>query len=202
MTIYKTNYGKSFDEAFSWIMEKEGIVLTYDPDDPGGMTLCGISREHNPNWEWWSEIDRAISTKKLKVNTKVPEEFISIYVASYYYNTYWLKYGCAEANVSNELAKEMFDQAINPGPSIMIRNLQECLNTLNYDTKTKSTKSEDLVVDGKWGKKTRTRLIEYAGKYNSFLVKAMNAKQASYYLSLSSSNVKMRKYVKGWMNRV
>lgn len=202
MVHYKTGYNDSFDEAFSWIMEKEGIVLTCDPDDPGGMTLCGISREYNPNWEWWSEIDKAISNKKIKIGSKVPTDFICTYVASYYYNTYWLKYGCAEANVSKDLGKELFDQAVNPGPAIMIRNLQECLNTLNYNTKTKDKDVEDLVVDGKWGKKTRARLIEYAKKHNDFLVKAMNAKQATYYLSLSSSNVNMRKYVKGWMNRV
>lgn len=200
MIKYLTSYGSIFDEAFSLVMELEGIVLTNDPDDPGGMTICGISRVHNPNWKWWSEIDLAITNKKLKYNTNVPKVFVSTYVADFYYENYWLKYSCNE--LSKDLATEIFEQAINPGPMVMTRNLQECLNALNYSTKLKDKEVVDLVVDGKWGKNTKTRLLEYAKKNNSFLVKAMNAKQASYYLSLVTNNVAMRKYIKGWLNRV
>lgn len=194
MIDFRTNYGPEFDKVFSEIMDIEGIVMTNDPDDSGGLTICGISRVAHPQWSGWKY------TTNFKLNTKVPLDFIVEHVAKFYYENFWLKYSCDK--VPAKLGAEIFDQAINPGPAIMTRNLQECLNALNYNTKTKDKDVEDLVVDGKWGKKTRTRLIEYANRYNNFLAKAMNAKQASYYLSLSSSNVKMRKYVKGWMNRV
>lgn len=200
MVKYETDYGTKFDEAFSYIMDLEGTVLTDDIDDPGGMTICGISREYNPSWKWWKDIDAAIASKKLKIGTNVPKAFVSTYVAEYYYENYWKKYNLNGA-VSGDLAKEIFDQAINPGPGVMVRNLQECLNTVNYNAKTKDRELEDLVIDGKWGPKTKDRLLMFAKKYNTFLTKAMNAKQASYYLELSANNPKMRKYVKGWINR-
>ena len=34
----------------------EGLY-SYDPNDPGGETWCGVSRVNNPNWSGWAIID-------------------------------------------------------------------------------------------------------------------------------------------------
>lgn len=200
-TYYKTDYSDAFSKAFSDLMNVESIKLTNDPDDPGAMTCCGISRVYNPSWEGWRVIDEGLKNKTIKINKDIPTSLVETYVADLYYSKYWKPYGCDE--IPEDLACEIFDQTVNPGASVMSKNLQECLNTLNYDTKTKTRKYEDLDVDGKFGKKTKARLIEFAKTYSKFLVKAMNAKQGAYYLSLASGSVSKRKYVKGWiLNRV
>lgn len=201
MTTYKTAYGEFFDKAFNELMSVESVKLTNDPDDPGAMTCCGISRVYNSSWEGWKLIDEGLNNKTIKINKDVPASLVETYVADLYYEKYWKPYGCDD--ISGELACEIFDQAVNPGSSVMTKNLQECLNTLNYDTKTKNKKYTDLEVDGKFGKKTKERLIEFSKSYSKFLIKAMNAKQGSYYLSLASGSVSKRKYVKGWiLNRI
>ncbi len=196
--LYTTPYGEEFDSVLSRLLEVESPVVTNDPDDPGKLTCCGISRAYNPHWPGWKDIDEGLSSGKIKLGKTLPKEYIENTISSFYFENYWTAYGCDL--VPPSLAEEMFDQAVNPGPGTMVKNLQEILNTLNYDTKTKTRQFDDLVVDGKWGKNTKARLLEYAKKYTKFITLAMNCKQGSYYLGLASSSVAKRKYVKGWIN--
>ena len=77
MIDFRTNYGPEFDKVFSEIMDIEGIVMTNDPDDPGGLTICGISRVAHPQWSGWNY------TTNFKLNTKVPLDFIVEHVAKF-----------------------------------------------------------------------------------------------------------------------
>ena len=201
MATYKTDHGDSnFDEAFSEVMKFEGTVVSDDPDDPGGLTVCGIAYNYNKSWSGWANIRAGLSNGSIKLKKNLPTSYVEEDIADYYYENYWLRYGCDL--VSGSLGKEMFDQAVNPGPAVMVKNLQMCLNIVNYNANTKTKMYEDdLVVDGKWGKNTRTRLIDLGKKYNKLLTEAMNSMQAYYYINLATNSIAKRKYVKGWLTR-
>ena len=166
----------------------EGIYITDDPDDPGGLTCCGISKPNHPNWKGWELIakgDRNLAEGSLLLNLVID-----------FYHDLWNKYGLSE--VPMILAEEMFDQIVNPGPKAMVTNLQNILNALNY----KNEFGKDLVVDGRWGKNTRGRLMDVLKKGHVDLVaKSMNMEQAHYYLVRSNTNITLRKYYKGWLKQ-
>ena len=47
----------NFELAFHRLMQDEGVVLTNDPTDRGGLTYAGISRKFHPGWAGWKFID-------------------------------------------------------------------------------------------------------------------------------------------------
>lgn len=192
---YNTIYHDTFDTVFNKLMEYESPVISNVDGDLGGLTVAGISRNYNPNWQYWSYVDRQLKNKVFKLNTILPKEFIENEVASFYYNTYWKKYDLD--NVHPDIALILFDQLINPGPYATVKHLQELLNTLNYNTN-----EEDLVVDGLWGPKTKNKLQSLSKKYKDFIKYSLICQQGSYYLDLANKNSNQRKFVKGWINRV
>lgn len=199
--LYTTPYGDVFDKAFSELMAVEGIVITNDPDDPGGLTVCGIARKYNPKWSGWKEIDKGLANGTITLKRKLPREYIESVISRFYYDEYWKKLDLNDVNP--DVANEVFEQAVNLGTATTVKNLQEVLNTLNYDAATRKAKTADLVVDGKYGPKTRELFVKYSKTQPKFMVISLNCKQGSHYLSLASKSVTKRKYVKGWiLNRI
>lgn len=197
--MYTTHYGENFDKAFSLLMEVEGNVITNDPDDPGGLTACGISKVYQPQWSGWSKIDTGLKIGEIKLNKVLPDSYVSNVVSEFYYTNIWIKYACDL--VPSVVGLEIFDQAVNPGPKTMVKNLQSILNTLNYDTKTKTIANPDLVIDGLWGKNTRERLLQYTKQQSEVIALGMNCLQGSYYINLAINSISKRKYIRGWLLR-
>ena len=192
---YNTIYNENFDIVFNKLMGSESPVITNTNGDLGGLTVAGISKVNHPTWFYWDYIERQLKLGNYKYNTILPKSFIENEVASFYYNTYWSKYSLDLFPF--DISAVLFDQLINPGPYIATKHLQELLNTLNYNTD-----NEELVVDGKWGNKTRTRLQEYSKKYKDFIKNSLIYLQGSYYINLANKNTNQRKFIKGWINRV
>lgn len=179
------------ERSIDYILDIEGRVLHHDPNDPGGMTLCGISRVHFPNLPVWTTVDRLLEKG---VDSKVIVEMVMSHVIAFYTDM-WNKYQLSLFDP--RIAFEMFDQIINPGPAIMVLNIQRTINALNYN---KRIIEDDLVIDGKYGKYTRNGILEAQKKgYTNEIVYVMNALQLYYYLTRTESNPNQKKYFVGWI---
>lgn len=192
------SFSSDFIKAMKIIFDWEGKVIHHDKDDPGGLTACGISKVHYPKWIGWEYIDELkIGNKAYQAELlKDGSEFMNL-VYGFYYDTLWTKYG---GNfVPYIVAFEIFDQAINPGPKRMVENLQNILNSLNYEERF----GKDLKDDGLWGNNTRDRLLLVCKnkKDAESLAIGMNAEQGHYYHKRTLANKRNRKYYRGWINR-
>ena len=188
------------EKALPTLLADEGLwVLECDPDDTGGETWSGISRNNWPRWAGWAIIDRM---KKSGITPKKHPEFgqLKALTESFYKQNFWDTYGCDE--LPYELAYEMFEQAVNLGGGRMVTNLQKVLNCLNRKLKNGTLEyGSDIGVDGKIGPKTRQRLKqEVANGCATAIQNGSNGFQCVHYVELGNGgNITRRKYTKGWL---
>lgn len=104
----------AFDECLKLVLKSEGGFVN-NPNDPGGMTNLGVTRN---TWEAW--VGRASSEKEMKSLT--PE-----LVAPLYKRKYW------DAIRGDELPDGVdycvFDMAVNSGVGRAVKFLQEIVGT-------------------------------------------------------------------------
>jgi len=101
-----------FDKILPLILKYEGGYVN-DPNDPGGETNKGITKE---------VYDTYRNNKKLKIRSV--KEITDEEVKDIYYNYYWLKGSCDK--LSNNLAIIHFDTCVNAGITQAARFLQRC----------------------------------------------------------------------------
>ena len=196
----------NFKISYMQTVSNEGIYDN-DPNDTGGETVFGISRNNFPKWAGWAIVDKykaqygAFSKAFLNALSSDPE--IASLRETWYKENFWDKFGLD--NITDySLAYEIFDQSVNLGTGRTTQLLQQALNSLNYNYQFGS----DLIVDGSVGPATRQRLQDVGNniKYTDVLRKAMDGLQVSHYVNLGNSNSgrsDYRKYVRGWlMSRV
>ncbi len=96
----------SFDDAFKIVVGLEGKP-TNDPQDPGGLTIFGLSQKFNPEVSLDMTIDRA---------------------KAIYLRKYWDPTGCDTAPYPMDIC--LFDAKVNPqdDPSLPGRSMQELMN--------------------------------------------------------------------------
>lgn len=117
---------------------------------------------------------------------------------------YWIKPGFKDvANLSESIAFELCDAAVNIGQHHPVLWLQRWLNVLNREERS----YQDIVVDGKIGPYTMATLQYYltvrGEEGEEVLVKALNCSQGAWYLSLAEKNQQHEEFIYGWMkNRV
>jgi hypothetical protein len=80
----------SFDRAFKIVIELEGKA-TNDPQDPGGLTVYGLSKRYNPT----VHLDMTLQEAK-----------------DIYLYKYWIPAGCDQAPFPLDIC--LFDGAVNP----------------------------------------------------------------------------------------
>jgi len=95
---------KNFKEALQFVLKWEGFISN-DPNDPGGLTIWGISYRSYPKEVL--EIERLINEVKKDEAFKIAEKI--------YYENYWLKAGCDKLSSPMDLV--LFDTAVNMGRS-------------------------------------------------------------------------------------
>lgn len=98
--------------AINPVLKSEGGYAN-DPDDRGGETYKGISRNNWPSWEGWEVIDRE------KRNKNFPKSlanlvFLHDMVLEFYKINFWDKIG-GDNLKSQAIAKDLVDSAINEG---------------------------------------------------------------------------------------
>jgi len=180
----------SFSEAFAATMGSEG-GYSNDPQDRGGETYMGISRNNHPGWPGWVIIDSCRRTGQPLEH----RETLGDMVRAFYQEEFWEKAGCHLIDrISAKAANELFDSAVNCGVRNGGKFLQAALNMLNVG----GTLYPDIQVDGKVGPGTakamaaccKTKLAE------GLLVRCQNGEQYIYYKSLPQ-----HERYRGWFGR-
>lgn len=90
----------NFDKALAFVLSWEG-GHSNDPDDAGGETYKGISRNKNPQWAGWAFVDK----KDFNGADNL--------VRSFYAKEYWYGAGCD--TMDGISAFIVFDTAVNMG---------------------------------------------------------------------------------------
>jgi len=170
-----------FDKAFSLTLGIEGDYSD-DPDDPGGKTKFGITEA----------VARAFGYKGSMNKLPLP------LAKGIYRKNYWALLRLDDvAELSEGVASELFDTAVNLGVAFAGKSLQKALNAFNNNEKHYA----DVKVDGLVGQMTITALKGYFDKRKDdgeiVLLRALNSLQGAAYLKRNE------KYVFGWfLNRV
>lgn len=186
----------NFKDAFTKIIGYEGGYVD-DPDDRGRETYKGISRRWYPDWEGWEIIDSAKRKNSFPDNLASNGELQNL-VRSFYQVEYWKKFW-GGAIPSQGIAEELFDSAVNMGLSDAVKFLQKGLNVLNRRGKL----YDDIVIDGRFGKKTLRALMAYLAEDSAkFLLNVMNVLQGAHYIDNAMVDESQEKFLRGWLKRV
>jgi lysozyme family protein len=176
----------AFVLALDRVLDIEGRVRSSDPDDPGGDTYWGISRNRWPNWEGWSQLAYGAGARQMEP-----------VVQAFYEEHFWNRLTCDEIEDA-AVQYELLESSINVGVGTASRWLQRALNALNVGQRL----WDDVTEDGKVGKRTLEafRACAHRGRADALLV-LLNCQQGSYYLDLTRSHPPMKKWLRGWIDR-
>lgn len=122
----------NFKEAFNKVVFNEGGYVN-DPDDAGGETYMGISRNVHPNAIIWKHVDKITAkyktaktiTKYLKQNKELTHEIEAIYKSDY-----WSRFNL-DNEKSQRLANQIFDSAVNCGVSATMKRINRVKNEMD-----------------------------------------------------------------------
>jgi len=186
----------NFETAYKITMSNEGGYAN-DPDDVGGETYKGISRNYHPNWKGWTIVDSHKNSVTFEQDLKNDEDLQRL-VKEFYKANFW-DVNLLDRFSSQNIGNEMFDTGVNMGVSRAAMFLQIALNYLNKNEKL----YEDLVVDGKIGNKTfsAVNIILNNGEEN-LLYKVLNILQGYHYLEYMSKSPTQEKFARSWFSRV
>lgn len=164
-----------------------------DPVDPGRETYCGVSRRYHPAWSGWVIIDEWKAKPGFPENLK-SDHALELAVETFY-RAIWKRLHCEEI-VSQAIANELFDAAVNPGEKLAVCFLQYALNDLNKNGKL----WPDIPVDGQVGPKTLAALK--AAEADSEMVAAfLSVDCFNYFRGRMRKDKEKEKYARGWWKR-
>lgn len=176
-----------FEQALKHTLGIEG-GYSDDARDSGGKTNWGITEAKARAWGYTGEM--AALPKELAIRI--------------YRTDYWDALQLERvATLCPELAREMFDTAVNCGVGRPVHFLQRLLNVLNREGKD----FPDLVQDGVIGAMTIAALRAFLTRRGNLgvkvLVTVMNSQQAVFYIELAERRPKDEAFTFGWfVNRV
>lgn len=166
----------TFDKAFQKTMQIEGRYSNHK-DDPGGATKFGITQETAYRLGYEKDIS------KLTL-----EEAKELYKDHYWTNQKYHK-------IENEnIAIEMFDQAVNMGPATANKNLQKSYNLLAVPLG-----KEQIAEDGVIGPNT-LRAVNALVKQTA-LFNLLNGYQIMNYINLAEARDNYKTFLAGWINK-
>ena len=174
------------------VLQREGSKFTDDPKDSGGPTRWGITQTVLSKWR-----GTKVYAEDVANLTKV--EARAIYFARYVDAPGFR----AVLTISPSIAEELIDTGVNTGPARATEMLQRALNALNrgqYDY-------PDVKVDGDCGPATVAALQAFIAFRKAegitVLLRALNALQGEFYISLAERRPKDEEFLYGWLlNRV
>lgn len=199
---------ESFLCAFDKLIGFEGSYSN-DPNDRGGETWKGISRNNFPKWEGWTIIDRIKAQVDKTQLSKVlsGDSDLKKCVYQFYYQVFWVALSLDKIPVY-AIAEEIFDTAVNQGAKTATRYFQQALNLLNNNQKIYS----NILDDGDLGDKTLRSYDAYMLTANypgrsqdrtvKTLLKVMNGLQFQRYVEICKNSENQEVFFYGWMNRV
>lgn len=194
-----------FYKAYKPVKEFEGGWCNVK-HDAGGETYMGIARNFFGNWKGWKIVDREKADPSFKQGSRTfskhlaQNQELTGLVEQWYIDEWWepLQLSLLPQNIANEL----FEQAINLGKGGMSKILQRFCNAANYSNATEKPLFVDLKIDGVSGRKTRDALIAVLKVYGAAtVVHVLNGMQCAYYVDIALRKQTHRKFLKGWLTR-
>ena len=165
-----------FDVAFAWGMVSEDPEYKYEdvPDDPpGARAISGINSVEHP--EGYATV------------ASIPQAQRGPVVKGFYQHTFWSRW--FDQMVSDEVAKRVYDAAINMGPETAVRLLQTAIEN--------ASGLEDG-IDGILGPQTVFR----ANACNpDMLAAAFRQLRGDHYRAIAAANPAEAQYLDGWLAR-
>jgi len=157
------HYSERFQKCVDRVLEHEGGYVN-DPADPGGETKFGISKLTFPN------VDIASLTRADAIRL--------------YYEHYWRRIK-GDQIISNELALQIFDMAVNAGPVVACQLIQEIVGTKQ---------------DGVIGSVTLAAMDRYHSVAG--MIERYKFLRARHYCRIVSRNHSHVRFLMGWINRI
>lgn len=170
----------NFNEAVNFVLSDriEGGFVD-NPSDPGGATNFGIS----------TRFLQGIGDNR-NVRNLTREDAIELYR-----RYFWDKVRGDEL-LDDDLAICLFDSAVNQGPQVAVKFLQECLN--RYQS------AGDLGEDGVMGDASlaaANRLAPDSSKGDELELRYI-LWRLNHYAELANKSEKYRVFIRGWLNRM
>lgn len=186
-----------FDKAKGIVKEIETVYVN-DPNDTGGETVWGFSRNNFPNHYIWQLVDNAKKTMSHPefINYLNTDTNITKLVDMWYKETFWDVFGLD--NISDYgICFEIFEQAVNTYTVHTTKHIQRVFNVLNVNNRI----GTNLVVDGKIGPATRAALVQIdKSTHVTAFRNGINCLQGLRYIELAENNPsKYQRYVSGWL---
>ena len=160
----------NFDESFSEVIRLEGGYVD-NPNDRGGETKWGIARRNHPY----------VDIKNL---TEEGAKQI-------YWTEFWNPLLLARV-LDNEVATEIFEQAVNMGVRNAVWNVQRSLCLLG----------EEVEVDGLIGDQTIIAINRLGQRRKQPFLKCLNGFQFLRYLEIVRGDPTQKLFFVGWLKRV
>lgn len=194
-----------FNIAYEQIAAVEGEYSNLSTDR-GGETYKGISRKFHPDAAIWKYVDRAkeISSSPeqisnhLRMNMNAQGAVVDFYKAEY-----WDAIRLGEI-VSQKVATELCDTAVNQGKVSAVKYLQEALNLCNQNGRI----YKDIAVDGVLGNMTLLtleRCMNYYERYGqkyaeNLILKTLNGLQFIRYVNIVKNDPSQEVNFAGWIS--
>ena len=173
----------NWNVCFDWLLDNEDLLRAYatvkDSCPKGIKGPCfAISGVNSGAWPaWFAAIDSAPYKED---RARMVERF--------YQKNFWNQW--FDQITSDEVAKRVFDMAVNGGAGTSTRLLQQAVNSFHV--------GNPLVVDGGWGPKT----VNAANLCNPLtLVAAFQNQREDHYRAIVVANPADAKYLAGWLAR-
>lgn len=157
------HYSERFQQCVDRVLEHEGGYVN-DPSDPGGETKFGISKRAFPL------VDIIALTRADAIRL--------------YYEHYWQRIK-GDQIISNELALQIFDMAVNAGPVVACKLVQEIVGT-----------KQDGII-GAFTLAAMDRYPSVAG-----MIERYKFLRLKFYAVLIHKNPPLHRYLMGWINRI
>ncbi len=186
-----------FQKAFQRTMGNEGGYVN-DPADKGGETYRGISRRFFPSWPGWENIDSLKKQPGGFPGNAPLAPGLSLQVSEFYKVNFWDRI-LGDAIAVQEVAEELFDDAVNMGIDPAVKFLQEAICLLNRNGAIQA----DLAIDGKLGLGTLSAMGKILTENNGLrhLLLCINGLQLEYYFNICRRNPSQEKFLRGWIER-
>ena len=183
----------SFDDAYCYTHYWEGGKLENDPDDPGGLTNCGIVLDILKAMGHQGDFDNDGDVDADDLRKMTPEQAVPVYRAQW-----WDRYGLALIN-DWDVAVKLMDTMVNLGPTEGVLCLQRGLKTgpLRQFIST----SHSIVLDGRLGPNTRGAVGDLNLNQIETLLSAMCSEQAGVYRMIVKRRPASAKFLAGWLRR-
>lgn len=167
-----------------------------DPDDKGGETYKGISRNNFPNWPGWKVVDMTKATNPKNLDAALEGSvLLQDYVLGFFKANFWDVNNLDNIN-DQKLGVELYDTGVNMGTGIAALFLQQALNLNNRNGQDYPDIEETKTV----GPLTTKYCNDH--KRPNELFKTMNILQGARYIDICRKNPGQEKFWRSWLSRV